>query len=511
MHLCYNDICIFCVKDEGKMKVGFDNNQYLQLQSQKIAERVSEFGGKLYLEFGGKLFDDHHASRVLPGFMPDSKIVMLSTMKDQVEVVIVINAQDIAQNKLRSDVGITYDEDVLRLYDLLTNRGLYVGSIVISQFSKDNNAAVKFQRKLQSHGIKVYRHYRIEGYPSNVAHIVSEQGFGKNDYVETSRNIVVITAPGPGSGKMATCLSQMYHDSIRGIRSGYAKYETFPIWNLPLNHPVNIAYEAATADLNDINMIDPWHMQAYGLSAVNYNRDVEVFPVLNAIFTRVLGSSPYKSPTDMGVNMVGYCISDDDACVEASRQEIIRRYLSAKVSARKGLASSTIADKLQLIMSKLNLNENDRKVLVEARKREGKTGCNSAAIELPDGRVVCGKQSDLLSSAAATLLNAVKALADLPDVNLIAPTALEPIQRLKTASLGDITNELRCDEALIALTVSASVNPMAGLAVDQLVKLRGCQMHLTTIPSHADAKILRKLGLQFTSDDKYSCTRVFFN
>lgn len=492
------------------MKIGFDNNKYLQLQSQKISERVKEFGGKLYLEFGGKLFDDHHASRVLPGFMPDSKIVMLSTMKEQVEIVIVINAIDIAQNKLRSDVGITYDEDVLRLYDLLTNRGLYVGSIVISQFNEENNAAVKFQRKLESHGIKVYRHYRIEGYPSNVSHIVSEQGFGKNEYVETTRNIVVITAPGPGSGKMATCLSQMYHDSVRGVRSGYAKYETFPIWNLPLNHPVNIAYEAATADLNDINMIDPWHMQAYGLSVVNYNRDVEVFPVLNAIFTKVLGSSPYNSPTDMGVNMVGYCISDDDACKQASKQEIIRRYLAAKVSARKGASSASIVDKLQLIMSKLELSETDRKVLVAARQHEEQSGCYSAALELPDGQIVTGKQSELLSSAAATLLNALKALANLPDVNLIAPTALEPIQLLKTSRLGDITAELRCDEALIALTVSASVNPMAGLAVEQLVKLRGCQMHLTTIPSHADAKILRKLGVQFTSDDKYFSSRVFF-
>lgn len=493
------------------MKIGFDNDKYLMLQSQKISERVNEFGGKLYLEFGGKLFDDYHASRVLPGFMPDSKVVMLSTMKEHVEVVVVISAIDIAQNKLRSDVGITYDEDVLRLYDLLTNRGLYVGSIVISQFREENTAAVRFQRKLESHGIKVYRHYHIDGYPSNVAHIVSEEGFGKNDYVETSRNIVVVTAPGPGSGKMATCLSQMYHDSLRGVRSGYAKYETFPIWNLPLNHPVNIAYEAATADLNDINMIDPWHMQAYGLSAVNYNRDVEVFPVLNAIFAKVLGDSPYKSPTDMGVNMVGYCISDDEVCREASRQEIIRRYLLAKVAARKGQASYAIADKLQLMMSRLNLVETDRNVLVAARNHEQASGCHSAAIELPDGRIVCGKKSALLSSSAATLLNAVKALANLPDVNLIAPTALEPIQRLKTGSLGDIATELRSDEALIALTVSASVNPMAGLAVEQLTKLRGCQMHLTTIPSHADAKILRKLGLQVTSDDVYSCKQVYFS
>lgn len=493
------------------VKIGFDNKKYLQLQSQKISERVSEFGGKLYLEFGGKLFDDYHASRVLPGFLPDSKIEMLSTMKDEVEIVIVIKAADIAQNKLRSDIGISYNEDVLRLYDLLNHRGLYVGSIVISQFSEDNTPAVKFQRKLESHGIKVYRHYRIEGYPSNISHIVSEDGFGKNEYVETTRKIVVVTAPGPGSGKMATCLSQMYHDSIRGIKSGYAKYETFPIWNVPLNHPVNIAYEAATADLNDINMIDPWHLQAYGESVVNYNRDVEVFPVLNAIFTRVLGSSPYRSPTDMGVNMVGYCIADDEACQEASKQEIIRRYLSAKVSVRKGISAPMLVDRLQIIMSKLNLEESDRKVLVEARKRNEKSGGHFAALELPDGRIVCGKKSSLLSSTAAALLNAVKALANLPDVNLIAPTALEPIQRLKTGSLGDISAELRCDEALIALTVSASVNPMATLAIEQLGKLRGCQMHATTIPSHADAMILRKLGIQFTSDDTYSCNQVYFN
>lgn len=493
------------------MVLGFDNDKYLKLQSQKIAERVSEFGGKLYLEFGGKLFDDHHASRVLPGFLPDSKIVMLSTMREQVEIIIVISAVDIAQNRLRADMGITYDEDVLRLYDLLADRGLYVGSIVISQFSEQSNAAVKFQRRLESHGIKVYRHYHIDGYPSNVSHIVSAEGFGKNEYVETSRNIVVVTAPGPGSGKMSTCLSQMYHDATRGIRSGYAKYETFPIWNLPLTHPVNIAYEAATADLNDVNMIDPWHMQAYGLSAVNYNRDVEVFPVLNAIFTKVLGNSPYKSPTDMGVNMVGYCISNDDACREASRQEIVRRYLSAKVSARKGQSSASIVDKLQIIMSKLDLDETDRKVLVEARKYQQQSGCHSAAIELPNGRIVCGKKSALLSPSAAALLNAVKALANLPDVNLIAPTALEPIQKLKTVSFGDITAELRSDEALMALTVSASVNPMAALAVEQLVKLRGCQMHLTAIPPHADAKTLRKLGVHMTSDDVYSCNQVYFN
>ena len=493
------------------MRIGFDNDKYLRLQCQKISERVNEFGGKLYLEFGGKLFDDYHASRVLPGFLPDSKITMLSTMKEQVEVIIVINAKDIAQNKLRSDLGITYDEDVLRLYDLLNSRGLYVGSIVISQFSESNNPAVQFQRKLESHGIKVYRHYRIEGYPSDVSRIVSDEGFGKNEYVETTRKIVVVTAPGPGSGKMATCLSQMYHDSIRGIKSGYAKYETFPIWNLPLNHPVNIAYEAATADLNDINMIDPWHMQAYGQSAVNYNRDVEVFPVLNAIFTKVLGASPYKSPTDMGVNMVGYCISDEQVCEDACKQEIVRRFLFAKVAERKGQCNHGLVDKLQIVMSKLNLTEENRGVAVAAREYRDKTGCISSAIELPDGRIICGRNSALLSSASAAILNAVKALANLPDVNIMSPSALEPIQKLKTGILGDITSELRSDEALIALTVSAAVNPMAGLALEQLSKLRGCQMHITAIPSHADAKTLRKLGLQVTSDAVYSCKRVYFN
>ena len=354
---------------------GFDNEKYIRLQSQNIAKRVQEFGGKLYLEFGGKLFDDYHASRVLPGFKPDTKVEMLSKIKDEVEVVIVINAVDIANNKLRADLGITYDEDVLRLYDELATRGLFVGSIVIAQFSWENVAAVNFKRRLENYGVKVYCHYPIEGYPLNVAHIVSEEGFGKNDYIETSRKIVVVTAPGPGSGKMATCLSQLYHDSKRGIKSGYAKYETFPVWNLPLNHPVNIAYEAATADLNDVNMIDPWHMQAYGKSAVNYNRDVEVFPVLNAIFTKVLGASPYKSPTDMGVNMAGYCICDDDVCCEASKQEVICRFLKAKTQARKGKCDSSVVDKLDLIMSKLNLKEEDRLVVGYARQYAKENGC----------------------------------------------------------------------------------------------------------------------------------------
>ncbi len=492
--------------------IGFDNEKYLELQSRKIAERVREFGGKLYLEFGGKLFDDYHASRVLPGFKPDSKVVMLGKMKDIVEVVIVINAADIAKNKLRSDIGITYDEDVLRLYDVLTTKGLFVGSIVIAQFSEDNHAAVNFQHKLENHGIKVYRHYHIKGYPFDVAHIVSEDGLGKNEYVETTRKLIVVTAPGPGSGKMATCLSQLYHDARRGVRSGYAKYETFPVWNLPLNHPVNIAYEAATADLNDVNMIDPWHFQAYGESAVNYNRDIEVFPVLNEIFTRLLGVSPYKSPTDMGVNMAGFCISDNEVCCEACRQEIIRRYFAASVAARKGIGDETVTEKINIIMSKLGVLADDRKVVVAAREYSARTNCAAAAMQLRDGRIILGKTSALMGCASAMILNALKALAGIEDdVNLIAPSAIEPIQKLKTESFGDFTAELHTDEVLIALSVSASESAAAAKALSRLPDLCGCQVHTTVIPPHVDEKIFRKLGVQATADPVYSSKRVYFN
>ncbi len=493
------------------MKTCFDNQKYMQLQSQKIADRLQEFGGKLYLEFGGKLFDDYHASRVLPGFQPDSKITMLTQIADQVEIVIAISAADIAKNKIRADIGITYDEDVLRLCDELTSRGLFVGSIVITQYSESNLAAVSFKRRLEELGIRVYRHYRIDGYPYNVAHIVSDEGLGQNDYIETSRNIVVVTAPGPGSGKMATCLSQIYQDNKRGIRSGYAKYETFPVWNLPLTHPVNVAYEAATADLDDVNMIDPWHLQAYGVSAVNYNRDVEVFPVLSTIFTKVLGSSPYKSPTDMGVNMAGFCIFDDETCRDAGKQEIIRRYLNAKVQWRKGKCESTVVDKLDIIMSKLNLSAEDRKTVDLAREYENQKHAASACLSLPNDELVFGKASDLLSAPAALLLNAVKKLANLPDVPLIAPQALLPIQKLKKENLGDSRVQLHADEALIALSVSAPVNPSAQLALEQLAKLRHCQAHVTEIPSHADEKTLRKLGIQLTSDAKYPQNHVFLD
>ena len=491
------------------MKPGFDNDKYILLQSQKIAERMSVFGGKLYLEFGGKLFDDYHASRVLPGFLPDSKITMLCRIKEQVEVVIAVSAPDIAANKVRADIGITYDEDVLRLYDEFVKRGLYVGGIVITQYSKDNAAAVKYKQRLENMDIRVYRHYKIEGYPSNIPHIISDDGFGKNDYIETSRNIVVVTAPGPGSGKMATCLSQMYHDSKRGVKAGYAKYETFPVWNLPLNHPVNIAYEAATADLADVNMIDPWHMQAYGASAVNYNRDVEVFPVLNAIFTKVLNYSPYKSPTDMGVNMAGYCIVDDEVCCEAGKQEIIRRYFNAQVQAKKGAVGNAVLDKLNIIMSKLSLEEVSRKEVVPARAYAEQSGSIAGALTLPDGQLVLGKSSQLLSCASSLILNAIKLLAQLPDVKLIAPQALTPIQRLKTNSFKDGRSQLTADEALIALSVSAAVNAMAELALGQLPCLRGCQAHFSSMLSPSDEKVLRKLGIQATYDAVFPSDGVF--
>lgn len=493
------------------MKIGFDNDKYLKLQREKIMERVNEFGGKLYIEFGGKLFDDYHASRVLPGFQPDAKVKMLVAMKEQVEIVMVISAVDIAHNKLRQDIGITYEQDVLRSYDELTRIGLYVGSVVFSQFDESNVAAVNFQRKLEANGIKVYRTYNIEGYPTQVSHIVSAEGFGKNDYIKTSRNVVVVTAPGPGSGKMATCLSQLYHDAQRGIKSGYAKYETFPVWNLPLTHPVNIAYESATADLDDLNMIDPWHLQAYGAYAVNYNRDIDVFPVLNAIFTRVLGTSPYKSPTDMGVNMVGYCISDDQVCCDAAKQEVIRRYMNARVECRKGNCSQSLVEKLKLMMTKLDLKAKNRPVIEKARAHgEGKEG-PVACIELADGTYIFGKTSSLMSCGAAVILNTLKHLAGLPDVPLIAGSALGPIQKLKTDCLGERYAELHIEEALIALSASTFINPMANLALEQIGKLRGCQLHTTAIPPQADSKIYRKLGINATSDPIYATNQVYFD
>ena len=491
-------------------KIGFDSQKYLEMQSRRILERIESFGNKLYLEFGGKLFDDFHAARVLPGFAPDNKIVMLQKLKDKAEIVIVINAQDIVKNKLRSDLGITYDADVLRLIDIFRSKGLYVGSVVLSQFSEENEPAVAFQYKLQKLGLKVYRHYSIPGYPANIARIISEDGYGKNEYIETERELVVVTAPGPGSGKMATCLSQLYHDHKRGIKAGYAKYETFPIWNLPLNHPVNIAYEAATADLNDVNMIDPWHLSAYNTVSVNYNRDVEIFPVLNALFEKLMGCSPYKSPTDMGVNMAGYAISDDEVCCEAARQEIIRRYFKAKVNVRRGTAMPEEEEKIELLMDRLNIKPTDRKVVEAARAVEARTGgLPAAAIELPDGTIVTGKTSELLGCSSAMLLNALKVLGGIEDsINLISPAAIEPIQRLKL-ELGGVNPRLHTDETLIALSITAAENEVANRSLLQLSKFQGCEVHTTTILSPVDEKMFRKLGVNVTSDAVYSTKNLF--
>lgn len=491
-------------------KIGFDSKKYLSLQSDYINKRIAQFGGKLYLEFGGKLFDDFHASRVLPGFAPDNKIVMLQQLKDKAEIVIVINSNDIAKNKLRADLGITYDEDVLRLIDIFRSKDLYVGSVVLSQFTEENLPAQAFQQRLEKLGLKVYRHYHIEGYPHNIPLIVSDDGYGKNEYIETSRELIVITAPGPGSGKMATCLSQLYHDYKRGIKAGYAKYETFPVWNLPLNHPVNIAYEAATADLNDVNMIDPYHLAEYNKVAVNYNRDIEIFPVLNALFEKLMGHSPYKSPTDMGVNMAGYAICDDEACCEASKQEIIRRYYAALVAQRKGVDRGDEVGKIALIMDKLGLKVEDRITVHAANAVKERTGGPAAAIELTDGRIVTGKTSDLFGCSSAMLLNALKTLAGIPDeIKLLSPVAVEPIQKLKTTVLGSKNPRLHTDEVLIALSISAATNETAKKAMQQLDKLRGCQVHTTVILSPVDETVFRKLGVDVTSDPIYSTKQLY--
>ncbi|MBQ6539541.1 MAG: DUF1846 domain-containing protein, partial [Oscillospiraceae bacterium] len=446
-------------------KIGFDNEKYLKMQSERIRERITQFGGKLYLEFGGKLFDDYHASRVLPGFLPDSKIKMLSQLKDQAEIIIVINAEDIEKNKTRGDLGITYDQDVLRLIDIFRGFGFLVGSVVITRFEGQASAEM-FKERLESMGVKVYRHYPIPGYPSDLSSIVCDSGFGKNDYIETSRSLIVVTAPGPGSGKMATCLSQLYNDYERGISSGYAKYETFPIWNLPLKHPVNLAYEAATADLADVNMIDPFHFDAYNEVTVNYNRDVEIFPVLNAMFEKIYGESPYKSPTDMGVNMAGKCITDDEAVSSAAKDEIIRRYYSAMCNKRRGLSDGSDAMKIELIMKRAGITPEHRAVTVAALKKEQETGEPAAAIELPDGRIVTGKTTELLGAASAALLNALKLLGGIEDsAHLIPPSFIQPVQELKTGHLGSQNPHLHTDEILVALSISASADPRAQVAI----------------------------------------------
>ena len=491
------------------MRPGFDNEKYIRIQSERIQKRIAEFGGKLYLEFGGKLFDDYHASRVLPGFAPDSKIKMLKSFGSDVEIIIAICANDIEKNKLRGDLGISYDEDTLRLMDVFRNMGFYVSGVVITQYEGQPGADA-FRKKLTSLGIRSYRHYPIKGYPTAVKEIVSEEGYGRNEYVETTKPLVVVTAPGPGSGKMATCLSQLYHDFKRGISSGYAKFETFPVWNLPLTHPVNQAYEAATADLNDVNMIDPYCLEATGFPAVNYNRDVEIFPVLKATFDLIYGKCPYTSPTDMGVNMIKECIIDDEACREASRREILRRFYDAQVSAKKGNDMGETVHKLEVIMNKAGINSEINPIFGAALLREETTGGPAAAMELPDGTLVTGKTTPLLGAAAALMLNAIKALAGIPkDVKLIPPEVIEPIKDMKINNLGHHNPRLHTDEILIALCVSAATNENAALAQKQLSKLRGCEAHFSVIPSNVDEKIYKRLGVNVSCEPKYEITKLY--
>ncbi len=490
-------------------KIGFDNEKYLAMQSEHILERIKGFGGKLYLEFGGKLFDDFHASRVLPGFAPESKIKMLMKLKEQAEIVIVVSAPAIEQNKMRADLGITYDADTIRLIDAFSGIGLYVGSVVVTQYTAQP-AADAFIKRLNNLGIKVFRHYPIPGYPSNAKLIASEEGCGKNEYIETERSLVVVTAPGPGSGKMATCLSQLYHDNKRGIKSGYAKFETFPIWNLPINHPVNIAYEAATADLSDLNMIDPFHLEAYGETTVNYNRDVEIFPVLKLIFENIYGECPYKSPTDMGVNMAGYAITDDAAVREAAKMEIVRRYYETLCKKRNGLAEADEVCKLELLMNRVGVSTDDRKPVKAALERAEQTDSPAMAIELQSGEMVTGKTTKLLGASAAALLNALKVLGGInDDIHLIPPVIIEPLSKLKTEHLGGHNPRLHADEILIALAISATTNPLAQIAMKQLEKLRGAEAHASVILSQVDSATYRKLGINLTMEPQYQTKKLY--
>ena len=491
------------------MKLGFDNDKYNRVQTEKILDRISHFGGKLYLEFGGKLFDDYHASRVLPGFRPDSKINMLMQLRDQAEIVIVVSATAIEQNKMRSDLGITYDMDALRLMDAFRERGLYVGSVVITQYAGQPSADA-FIKRLHALGIRVFKHYVIPGYPTNLRTILSDDGYGRNEYIETERSLIVVTAPGPGSGKMATCLSQLYHDNQRGLKSGYAKFETFPIWNLSISHPVNIAYEAATVDLGDVNMIDPFHLEAYGVTTVNYNRDIEIFPVLRQLFEGIYGRCPYQSPTDMGVNMAGYCIYDDDAVSEAARMEIIRRYYDCLVKKTKGTVGVDTIYKAELLMKRAGLTASDRKTVPAALDRAAATDGPCAAMELADGTIVTGKTSDLLGASAAVLLNALKVYAGIPDeTHLIAPSVIEPICRLKTEHLGCHNPRLHADEILVALSICAADNENARRAFDCLPMLRDCEAHSTVIVSHVDADTFRKLGIHLTCEPVYGTKKLY--
>ena len=491
------------------MSTGFDNQKYVTLQSEKIRERINMFGGKLYLEFGGKLFDDYHASRVLPGFLPDTKLKMLLALRDEAEIVIAINAEAIEKNKKRGDLGITYDLDTLRLIDAFRDAGLYVGSVVITHYAGQTNAD-KFIDRLESLGVRVYKHYPIPGYPNNVDLIVSEKGFGRNDYIETSRRLVVVTAPGPGSGKMATCLSQLYFEQKRGVKAGYAKFETFPIWNLPLNHPVNLAYEAATADLEDVNMIDPFHLEAYNKVCVNYNRDIEIFPVLSAILTNIAGESPYKSPTDMGVNMAGYCITADEVVSHAAKKEIVRRYYKAICAAKQGFTSKTEAEKIETIMAKTRITTSERPVVEKAVTRAAETNGPAVAIELPDGRIVTGKTTALLGASAAALINAIKTLAGIDhDTKIIPKEVIEPVQELKTNYMGNHNPRLHTDEVLIALSISAITNEDAAKALKMLPLLHGCDAHASVILSAVDDKTFSKLGVTITCEPFYQTKKLF--
>ena len=491
------------------MKIGFDHDKYTRMQSERILERIGEFGGKLYLELGGKLFDDYHASRVLPGFKPDSKISMLLRMKDKCELIITISANDIEKSKVRGDLGITYDADVLRLIDAFRGIGMLVTGVVLTRFSGQQSAGA-FQKRLEGLGVRVWRHYPIEGYPYDVEKIVSPEGFGKNEFVETTRPLVLVTAPGPGSGKMAVCLSQLYQENQRGVQAGYAKFETFPIWNLPLKHPVNMAYEAATADIADVNMIDHFHLEAYGETTVNYNRDIEIFPVLSALFVRIMGRSPYRSPTDMGVNMVGFCITDDEVCREASAQEVIRRYYNARCGLLQGISAPSEAEKLRLLMRQMNLKDCDRPVIGAARKREEETKAPVMAIALEDGRIITGKTSSLLGPSAAALLNAVKALADIPKaVHLISPEVIRPIQELKCTYLGNHNPRLHSDEVLLALSISAANDPNAAKVMAALPQLKDTEAHSTVILPHIDDDIYRRLGIRVTQDPQYQVKKLY--
>lgn len=491
------------------MKIGFNNEKYLKMQSEHIRDRINQFDNKLYLEFGGKLFDDFHASRVLPGFAPDAKLRMLMQLSDQAEIVMAISAADIEKNKIRGDLGITYDSDVLRLIDEFRGRGLYVGSVVITQYSGQHSADA-FKKRLQKLGIPVYIHYTIPGYPHNVPLIVSDEGYGKNEYIETTRPLVVVTAPGPGSGKMATCLSQLYHEHKRGVRAGYAKYETFPIWNLPLSHPVNLAYEAATADLNDVNMIDPYHLEAYGKTTVNYNRDVEIFPVLAAMFEKIQGECPYKSPTDMGVNMAGFAIVDDEVCQAASRMEILRRYYDGLVQRARGECGESVVRKLELVMQQAGVTPELCPAVAASLEKAEQTGLPAGALVLPDGSVVTGKTSSLLGASSSLLLNALKAVAGIDQkLDLIPSSVIAPISKLKTENLGHRNPRLHSDEVLIALAISGLTNPLAALVQQQLGALRGCDAHFSVIISEEDRNLYKRLGIHVSCEPKYESKQLY--